>query len=108
MRIKNVLPLNNPFAPSDIKTDYPPDRQLDICNREQNGFLIQCPRNHLSRFKVLQMKQENFLKNISKFFNKHILGFISFALCFVGFPWLNLKITFRFTDPVFYADRRTG
>ena len=47
------------------------------------------------------MKQENFLKNISKFFNKHILGFIFFAVCFMGFPWLNLKTTIGgFTDPV--------
>lgn len=84
MRIKNVLSLNNPFTLSDIKIDYPSDRQQDICNREQNDFLIRCPRSHLSRFKVLQMKQDNFLKNISKFFNKHIMGFIFFLLLFCG------------------------
>ena len=58
MRIKNVLLFNNPFTLLDIKIDYPSDRQLDIiCNEKQNDFLIQYPRTHLSRFKVLQKKQ---------------------------------------------------
>ena len=39
MRIKNVLLFNNPFTLSDIKIDYPSDRQLDIiCNKKQNDF----------------------------------------------------------------------
>lgn len=39
MRIKNVPVLNNPFTPSDIKIDYPCDRQLDIiCNKKQMIF----------------------------------------------------------------------
>lgn len=62
MRIKNVLLLNNPFALSDINIDYPSNRQLDIiCNKKQNDFLIHCPRTNLSRFKVLQKKQNFFL-----------------------------------------------
>lgn len=44
MRIKNVLLLNNPFTLSDIKIDYPSDRQLDIiCYKKQNDFLIKVP-----------------------------------------------------------------
>lgn len=35
---------------------------------------------------------------------KHIVGFVFFAACFVGFSWLSLKITFRrFTDLVLDA-----
>lgn len=35
MRIKNVPLLNNPFTLSDIKIDYPCDRQLDIVYKKK-------------------------------------------------------------------------
>lgn len=74
MRRENVQLLNNPFTHSNIKIDYPSNRQLGIiCNRKQNDFLIHVrePFHHNLKQKINFLNKDDLLCTVAKLHSWH-------------------------------------